>query len=136
MSRQFLLTKVTPLGEADPKYGQTYWGEVAEQLEPVMFNLMNSSVEVGDRLECEDVLLKTSSKGKDYHRLKKVKVIGGGGISAPKPAANDQLGELLQLVREIHAATVTKTVPKVENKVDEVFPVNEEEPFDMSSIPF
>lgn len=73
--KQFTFSKLNKMGDFDEKYGQAYWGEPNEQLEPVKFNSMNQDITMGDTVTCEEVLLKTSSKGTDYHQLKKVKVV-------------------------------------------------------------
>lgn len=63
------------LGEYDPKYGQSYWAEVTEHLEPVKFNVMTTDqIDLEDQIECEERVQKRSAKGKDYYQLKKVKV--------------------------------------------------------------
>lgn len=82
--KTFTIAKVNKLGELDDTYGQQFWADVSEQLEPVMFNLVaGHEVGVGDTITAETVELKTSKKGKDYHRLKKVKVVDGNTQPGP-----------------------------------------------------
>lgn len=63
------------LGDYDPKYGQAWWCEVNEHLEPVKFNVMSTDqIDLEDQIECDERLQKRTAKGKDYYQLKKVKV--------------------------------------------------------------
>lgn len=73
--KTFTFSKLSKMGEFDEKWGVTYWGETNEQLEPVKFNSMNQNITYQDAIETEEVLLKTSSKGTEYHQLKKVRVV-------------------------------------------------------------
>lgn len=131
--KQLTLEKVNKLGEMDAKFGQTYWAETKEQLEPVMFNSMNENIVEGSTIEAEEVLLKQSKKGTDYHRLKKVKVVSG---ATPQPASSPDQGELLALVRA-NNAMLRKLIgePEVEKVVE---PTKQEMDgdIDLSSIPF
>ena len=81
MSKTFTFAKLTKMGDFDDKYGQRYWGEPNEQLVPVMFNSMNQNITAEDTIEAEEILLKTSGKGVDYHGLKKVRVVQGSPAS-------------------------------------------------------
>lgn len=75
MSKTFTFSKLGKMGTMDEKYGQTYWAEVNEQITPVKFNSMNPDIKDTDTIEAEEILLKTSGKGIEYHQLKKVKVV-------------------------------------------------------------
>lgn len=97
--KEFTVTKANMMGEPDPKYGVTWWAEVKEQKEPVMFNIMRQdNIEPGDVLTAEEVLLKTSAKGTEYHRLKKVQLgkARTASTSSPQPAGGNELLELVK----------------------------------------
>lgn len=70
----YTVTKISKLGERDPKYGQTYWAEVRESDFPIMFNSSSSFVSEGQALVAEEQEKKISKKGSEYLRLKKVKL--------------------------------------------------------------
>jgi hypothetical protein len=102
----FTITKANRLGEHDEKYGQRWWAEVKEQKEPVMFNTMRmDDIEPGDVISAEEILLKTSSKGTEYHGLKKVTLGKAerpdvGGTPPQGTGHAPQSNELLELVKE------------------------------------
>lgn len=103
--KTFTFSKLSKLGEHDEKYGTTYWGEPNEQVEPVKFNSMNQDIIDTDTIEAEEILLKTSGKGIEYHQLKKVKVVGGvkhePGSETPPPP--QETVDLLTLLTRIEA---------------------------------
>lgn len=66
------LSKVSKLGDKDPKYGQKFWCEVTDSLTPVMFN-SNSDFQAGDTISYEESENKTTKKNTPYLLLKKVK---------------------------------------------------------------
>lgn len=132
------LSQVNKLGDADPKYGQTWWGKVNEQTEPVMFNTLDGEFEAGDVLEFEEAAIKQSKKGSTYHRLKKVKK-AGSILAGEKNAPQDD--ELLLLVKENNdmLRKLLGEEPKAQKQVDKVFEPTqqqEEEPIDLNEIPF
>lgn len=64
-----------PLGEYDAKFGQRYWTEVNEMDYPIMFNTMEKeAIDLEDKIEAEEQVMKKSAKGNEYYGLKKVKV--------------------------------------------------------------
>lgn len=67
------------MGERDPTYGQTYYGKVEEQQQPVRFN-MKEQVDImpGRKIYAEEYTLRTSSAGNEYMQLKKVKLQASG----------------------------------------------------------
>ena len=75
---KYVIKTAFKMGEADPKYGQTWYCTVEEVPVPVMFNLMSGSVQELDRVsfEKQELCKFKSGKnvGKEYRRLKKVKV--------------------------------------------------------------
>jgi hypothetical protein len=74
-------------GEYSTTYGQSYWSEVNEQLEPVKFNSQDQNIGIDDKIECEEREERTSTKGTKYYQLKKVKVISGSqGEATNSPA--------------------------------------------------
>lgn len=115
--KTFTINKAGKMGEHDQKYGQCFWCETNEQLEPVKFNLMQGEVVAGDTITCETVELKESNKGIEYHQLKKVKVVTSGVPQPIKSSPSEhKLDQILELVREIHEATV-----KLEELTDPIF---------------
>ena len=110
--KDFKIAKASKLGDYDQKYGQVFWCEVQEQLEPVKFNLMEGDVRPGDLVTCEEVMLKTSTKGIDYHQLKKVKIAGAGVPRENTAAPSDsKLEQVLELVRENNKMLKQLTIP-------------------------
>lgn len=120
--KQFTLTKVTKMGDYDSKYGQRFWAEVNEQLEPVMFNSQNQDISVGDTITAEDVLLKTSAKGTEYHGLKKVKVVEGSTNSTQSPISESKIEQILELVKENNDMLTRLTQPDIPRFDDEEIP--------------
>lgn len=70
------------MGNYDDQYGQAYWCEVNEHLQPVKFNIMSRrTLTIDDAIECEERTEKQTKgdpeknkKPKPYYQLKKVKV--------------------------------------------------------------
>jgi hypothetical protein len=60
------------MGEEHPQYGFTFWSETDGDY-PVMFNSKQGNIMPGTRVTAESIEHKTSAKGKEYIRLKKVK---------------------------------------------------------------
>lgn len=95
MANKYTVNKISKLGEHDEKFGTRYWAEVNEQLEPVMFNSQNQEIEAGATITAEEVLLKQSAKGTNYHQLRKVKVNQGQTELATKEETeHDQLDRI------------------------------------------
>lgn len=138
--KQFVVKKASALGDKDPKYGQSYWCEVEEQIQPVMFNLMEGSVQEGDRITAEEILLKTSSKGTEYHRLKKVKVEEASPrmVTPQAVSDNDGLAKLEERVAKIeqHLFKELKNDTGDDSGKDEVVTDIGDEPFNLDDIPF
>jgi hypothetical protein len=88
--KSYTTIKITPMGDYDQKFGQTYWGTVEEAQMPVRFNLMNPvNFDEGMPFGCEEAVIKESSKGTEYLQLRKVKVSGGtapshDGVKTPQ----------------------------------------------------
>lgn len=136
--KNYTLDSPFKMGEKHPEYGQSYWSSVLEQDTPVMFNLMSGDVQDGSVISAETVELKTSAKGKDYHRLKKVKIEGGPPVQAPQNAPASDLTEkldaiagdvklLLSFVRQLQKDQEKDTVAD--------FDIGDE-PINLDSIPF
>ncbi len=115
------------MGERDEKYGQAYWCEVNEHLEPVKFNTMSEEpITIRDKIECEERTQKRTQKGKDYYQLKKVRVLNAveARISSPTEhndptttpptpqGANPDVGYTDQILER---------VIRIENKLDQLF---------------
>lgn len=119
------------LGEYDEKYGQTYWGTSQEQLQPVMFNSMERGLSAPLTIEAEEVLVKESKKGTEYHRLKKVKVVEDNITEQMKAAAAPTLS-LAQGVKD--------SLDRIEAKLDKLLGNDENllggEPVDLEEVPF
>lgn len=84
------------------KYGKSYWSYTYDSETPVMFNLLEGEVQDGTVINAEEVMLKTSKKGTEYHRLKKVRISGSqpSNSSAQRQSAapaNDT-DKLLELI--------------------------------------
>lgn len=94
---QYTLIDPKPLGDNDPKYGQTWWSKTHDSDKPVMFNLMSGTVGDGAVISFEESVNKQSAKGTEYLRLRKVKV-ETGGQSNPTPTKDDE--KLLTLIYE------------------------------------
>lgn len=84
----FTAVDIALMGEMDETYGQTYYGTVKEQSNPVRFNLKQVvDIYPGRQLVAGEVKHTTSkSTGKPYTQLKKVK------LSDPTPAEEPTTG--------------------------------------------
>jgi hypothetical protein len=131
------------MGDRDEKYGQTFWSETHDSDKPVMFNLMSGTVGDGAVIEFEESLNKTSAKGTDYLRLRKVKVESSGDTSVgaangPVSVTSDTT-KLLELIyadtQKILEFVSPLVVPDNPARVDEVAEVPDE-PVNMDDIPF
>lgn len=105
------------LGDYDQKYGQAWWGEVNEHLQPVKFNTMSQDdITAEDVIEAEERTEKQTKgdpdKGKEprpYYQLKKVKVISGSPTQhtdkkTPPPVpqgANPNIGYTDQILERV-----------------------------------
>ncbi len=69
----FELKEPSIMGEEHPTYGFTFWS-LTDGEYPVMFNSKQGNIMPGTRIMAEEALLKTSKNGKEYLRLKKVKL--------------------------------------------------------------
>lgn len=146
MSKIYTLKDPTALGERDPKYGQTYWSYTHDSNTPVMFNLMEGSVGDGSVITAEEVLLKTSSKGTEYHRLKKVHPTGEQAITATKATDTElilkKLDEVLELLHDSQGYRQAKetraTLPEPEPTFQEDVVIEDigDEPINLDDIPF
>lgn len=100
---EYTFSKVSKFGELDVKFGQTYWAEVHEHLQPVMFNSMNEDIDLDDKIVAEERSEKKSSKGTMYYRLKKVRVVGKNGSDGPKMAQGDSSADVRDQLNRIEA---------------------------------
>jgi len=105
--KQFTLKdpKELPGEPADiQKYGHSYWSYTHDSDVPVMFNLMEGSVQDGTTISAETIELKTSSKGTEYLRLKKVKVDGPVQNVTSQTQINtsdDRIDTILETLEEV-----------------------------------
>lgn len=87
----FTATDITLMGNLDPTYGQTYYGNVEEEDLPVRFNLRKQvNIMPGQQLVAQEVSRPPS--GKAYWQLKKVTLSEGvaGQPQAPSPEPADE----------------------------------------------
>lgn len=145
MAKQFTLIDPSKMGARHAEYGQTWWSDVEGGDQPVMFNLMGED-ELGlmSKIEAETVELKTSKKGTDYLRLKKVKVLGKGTTGEPEAAPVS--GGLQPDLRMIYAVArdnnrllkqlAGEEVKQAKSAFDNVVDVDPDEEIDLSQIPF
>lgn len=145
---KFTAKKINPLGEHDPKYGQRYWGYTEDSEMPISFNLMTPvDIPEGATLEFEERTIKESKKGTEYLFLKKVKVVGGESL-AKLPANDstkllelvyDDTQEILRLLKKDDSGASTslkETWDKTTKQEDVVDDNVDDEPMDLSAIPF
>lgn len=95
---QYTLINPKPLGDNDPKYGQTWWSDSHDSDKPLMFNLMTGEVGDGAVISFEESVNKQSAKGTDYLRLRKVKVESPGAANGPVMTRSGDSGKLLELI--------------------------------------
>lgn len=127
------------MGDPHPEYGQTWWGKAKETDFPLMFNTKTSYIGEGQVLTAEEQEKKTSGKGTEYLRLKKIKL---AEKEEPKTEAkaSSQISEgqfklIYGELRAIHAIveklsgedTVAEPTPDEISGKDEI---------DLSEIPF
>lgn len=133
---KYVIKTAFKMGEADPKYGQTWYCTVEEVPVPIMFNLMSGSVQELDRISFETQELHKfksgKNQGKEYRRLKKVKV----EEHAPRlvePANNSSIEERLKKLEE---AVFGKE--EVENRNDDSAQseTDDDEQINLDDIPF
>lgn len=104
MENSFTVKTAFKMGEYDEKYGQTWYCTVEEIGQPVMFNLMDKeqTVQEVDKITFEEQLVQTfksgKNQGKEYRRLKKVKVLEGAprliDNSPPKTSLEERVAKL------------------------------------------
>jgi hypothetical protein len=99
--KTFNLIKIDKLGDFDAKWGQRYWAECSDQLEPLMFNSLNQNITIPATITAEEVLLKQSAKGTDYHQLKKIKVVEGHPPETPPSGNSSQLDRIEDMLKEL-----------------------------------
>ena len=95
MNNKYIIKSAFAMGEPHDTYGQSWYATVEDIQYPVMFNLMgDQTVQEGDRIAFEEQTVQTfktgKNAGKEYRRLKKVKVEEGAPriVQAPKPASD------------------------------------------------
>lgn len=104
-----ILKSVKVLDE-DEKYGKTYWGYVTDTEVPVRFS-SHAHFSGGDKVEYEEYELKQGKKAQ-YVQLKKVRNAGG------QQTPSEPSGELLTLIKEIHAVVVPSSDEKAHTSRD------------------
>lgn len=81
MNNKYIIKSAFAMGEPHDTYGQSWYATVEDIQYPVMFNLMSGTVQEGDRITFEEQTVQTfksgKNAGKEYRRLKKVKVEEG-----------------------------------------------------------
>lgn len=135
---EFSIKTAFKMGEPHEQYGQTWYATVEEMQYPVMFNLMQGSVQAGDKVayETQEINKFKSGKnmGKEYRRLKKVKVLEGGPreITPESVAKNQSNADLEARVKKLED-TVFAT--PVDPSLDRIMEVEDEE-INLNDIPF
>lgn len=141
MEDKFTIKSAFAMGQPDPKYGQTWYATVLEMDYPVMFNLMSGSVQEGDEVtyETQEINKFKSGKnqGKEYRRLKKVKVRETNPREVTVEAV--ETNALEERVAKLEAAVfgakedkIRETAQEVKDEVAEVG----DEPISLDDIPF
>lgn len=126
---QYKLDKVSKLGDMDAKFGQRYWCETSDQVEPLMFNSLDETIKDGDTITAEEVLLKSTKpnpeKGKEsqpYHQLKKVKVVKTAQLDGKTYEANgvDPVKLRPSLTTEELLVQKSEQLDRIEAKIDKL----------------
>lgn len=128
------------MGEKHPDFGFSYWTEVEEIDLPVMFSTHEMNFTVGQGIVAESQEKKTSAKGNDYMRLKKVKKVDSGSqgsspSSAPTIKAETHPPAAESGFTEADRAMLQKILEYVE-PIDKVVPLDDGEKIDLDGIPF
>lgn len=139
---KYIISSAFAMGEPHDTYGQTWYAKVEEMQYPVMFNLMSGTVQEGDRITFEEQTVQTfksgKSAGKEYRRLKKVKVEEG----APRVVTADTIER--HMAEDQKNNDLEARVKALEDKVfgvklpsgDRVITEISDDPIDLSEIPF
>lgn len=141
---KFTIKTAFAMGERDEKYGQTWYATVEEMQFPVMFNLMEGSVQEGDQITFEEQSVQRfksgKNQGKEYRRLKKVRVreTNPREVTTEQVGENTRLSELEERVTKIeqHLFTGLKNDRGDDSGKDEVINDVSDEAIDLSDIPF
>lgn len=134
---KFTIKTAFAMGERDEKYGQTWYATVVEMQYPVMFNLMEGSVQEGDEVtyETQEINRFKSGKnqGKEYRRLKKVKVreTSPRMVTQETIIENTELADLKERVAKLEEAVFTKSGDIKDTVVEDV-----PEDINLDDIPF
>lgn len=110
---QYKLKSPKKMGERHAEYGQTWWSDTPDSPKPLMFNLMSGEVGDGAVIEFEESVNKTSAKGTEYLRLRKVKINSAGDTSSPSSPPNDTV-KLLELIYDDTQAILKLVSPLIE----------------------
>lgn len=130
---KYIISSAFAMGEPHDTYGQTWYAKVEEMQYPVMFNLMSGTVQEGDRITFEEQTVERfksgKSAGKEYRRLKKVKVEEGAPriVEAPKES-----NDLEARVKALEDKVFGVKLPSGDHVVTEI----SDDPIDLSTIPF
>jgi len=98
------------LGDEHPTYGFTFWSESDGDF-PVMFNSKQGNILPGTRIMAEESEIKTSKNGKQYLRLKRVKLEDKPGQeSKPFEAKPQPTFEAAKKEASDHERQITKNM--------------------------
>lgn len=105
------------LGDEHPQYGYQVWSETDGDY-PVMFNTKQGNIMPGTRVTYETAELKTSAKGNEYLRLKKIKFEDSPQTSVPfenkpKPTFHQATAEQTKKDNQITKNMVWKNLLQV-----------------------
>lgn len=139
---QFTIKTAFALGERDEKYGQSWYATVQEMTFPIMFNLMEGSVQELDKItfETQEISKFKSGKnaGKEYRRLKKVKVVEGASrmIEPEKPAQQSEvLSDILKRLTALENKVFGSDTEEIQGSTSSDM-WDEQKPIDLNDIPF
>lgn len=127
MSFNFVLDKVSKLGDYDETYGQRYWCESPDEEKPLSFN-SKEDIELTEtsgsiNITAEERVEKQSKKGTVYYQLKKVKVSGSAGQVTHLP---EKVTPQTQGSENPQNAAVLSQLDRIEEKLDKLLGIDDE----------
>lgn len=98
---------------------------------------MQGTVQEGDRITAQEVLLKRSAKGNEYHQLRKVKVEEGGPREVTKETveSNDLEARVSKLEEAVFGPKEDK-IREVASEVKDEVVTDVDEEINLDDIPF
>lgn len=138
---KYVITTAFKMNKNDPKYGQTWYCTVEEVPMPIMFNLMSGSVQELDRISFETQELHKfksgKNQGKEYRRLKKVKVEEHAPRFVEETAPNTTVLTTEERLKKLEEAVFGKEKsPEPELQEATIDNEPDDEPINLDDIPF